>query len=259
MNIKIEQLKKRQSEIEAFFEKTKTKAVTGPVLRKWIVDSVIHFTEIGVSVNLIDLFIERCEFQEDKRGTKSHGIFKPSFLNGGYILRDKGKTRDVSPFIIPIQVALGVSRMLVEKYEEEERIIPKSLIAEFDTEKHQPIKLALEGIETNYKTRDSRGIMGPLVTATELICKFIPELNNEKNISVCLRKLYGEKGLYEKYRINREVLWALNNARIVRNEEIIHAKPEYEGNVPMHEAVGYAHLLVLFIDSIFASNKDIFV
>jgi hypothetical protein len=258
MSIKLEQLKKQQAKIEAFWERIKVKSVDGTDLRKWVVDSVVHFTEVGVSTNLIDLFIKRCEFQEDINGRTSHGIFKFNVFKFGYVLKNSGESRDTSPFIIPVQVALSVSRMLVDKYEEEERIVPRSLIRLFDTEKHQSIKLALEGIESNYQTKDPNGMLGPLVTAAELICRLAPEVEKEKNVSACLNKFYEEK-LYEKYHIKKEIIWGLNTARIIRNEEVVHTKPEYAGNnISMYEAVGYAHLLVLFTDSLLASGNVLY-
>jgi len=258
MNTKLEKLKTKQAEIETFFEKAKTKVIMGPELRKWIVDSVTHFAEIGINENLIDLFLNSCAYRKDKEGKRSHGVFEFRLLKKGYVLEDYGRSKDISPFIVPIHVALSVSRMLVDKYEEEERIIPKSLTNIFQTEKHHSIKLALESIESNYQTKDPRGMMGPLVTATELICKLIPEIADEINVNACLRRLYEEKALRDKYRINKDVVWSLNSARIIRNEEVIHAKPEHEGNISIYEAVGYTHLLVLFADSLLASGQCTF-
>lgn len=256
MDIKLKQLKEKQEEIEAFWESAKaqrTKAIAGVSLRKWVVDSVVHFMEVGVDINIIDLFIKRCEFQKDDKGNGSHGIFQFRILKRGYILRSHGESGDGSPFIIPVEVALRTSRMLIDRYEEEERIIPGSLIGLFNNEKYQSIKLSLESIESNYQTKDPCGMLSSLITATELICKLIPELERERNVGSCLKKIYKTE-LSEKYNINKEIVWALNNARIIRNEEVAHIKAEHNGNVPMYEIVGYAHLLVLFVDSLFASG-----
>ena len=185
---------------------------------------------------------------------RAHGVFKFSVWRQGYLLIDHGTSLDVSPFTTPVLVALSVSRSIVDRLEDEERLVSNTLIKLFESEKHQPIKLALESVETNYQTRDACGMMSSLITATELICKLIPELENERKISKCLKQLFDDEKLLEKYKINQEIVWALNNARIIRNEEIVHLKQGHTGTVSMYEAVGYAHLLLLFTNSLLASG-----
>lgn len=255
MSAKLEELKKKQSEIETFFEGAKIKPVSGEKLRNWIVDSVTHFTDVGVNTQIISLFLESCEFGRDDNNRVSHGIFKFRLLKRGYVLDYEGDSGEHNPYIIPVQIALRVSRLIVDKYEDEERIVPLSLINLFDTERNQHIKISLMSVNSNYQTKNSSGMIGPLITATEGICKMIPELQNEENVGKCLRRLHEEKSLLGKYNINRDVVWALNAARLIRNEKIVHPKSEHDGVVTLYEVVGYAHLLVLFTDSLLASGE----
>ncbi len=87
-----------------------------------------------------------------------------------------------------------------------------------------------------------------------MICNLIPEIQKlDKKIGFKINKLYEDKEIRYKYNLNKEVLWALNNARIIRNIDI---HPSRRLNdTTLHEAIGYCHILVLFISSLLASGK----
>jgi hypothetical protein len=153
----------------------------------------------------------------------------------------------------PILVSFKVAENIINNYEEEERIIPKTLLKEFNTEKTQDIYVSLNSVQSSYEKRSSKNILTPVITTTELICKLIPELKNKPQIKDKLNKIYSEETILKKYNIDKEIVWALNNSRIIRNYDI--HNPKKDNHTTLYEAVGYCHLLVLFISSLLASGE----
>lgn len=151
-----------------------------------------------------------------------------------------------------IKVAFNVAKNIIDNYEYDERIIPKTIMNEFDNEKNQNMLITLKSIQNFYEKGDKKGLMTSLVTATDLLLKLIPEVAKFK-INKKLSTIYDDKVLQEKYALNKEVIWSLNNSRIIRNEDI--HNPLEENNTTLLEAVGYAHMLVLLISSTMASGK----
>lgn len=254
MSPKVIELQKKQKEIEDFFYiETASNEVDGPVLRKWIVEAIVHFVNVGVDPTIINIFFEGLRFNDD--GSRvTHGAYSKSHF-GGYKRKFLLVKPENNPYTTPIEIALKVSRLLVDKYEDSEKIIPKSLLALFNDEKNLPIKLAFEGIESNYQSGNAKGMASSVVTAIDLLTAGIDELTDIKSLKIRLEKLHQSKELFEKYEINREIIWALNTARIVRNYEVEHLDLASSGEVIMREAVGTAHILVLFANSLFASSK----
>jgi hypothetical protein len=249
MSSKTIRLMETQEELENFLANAKNNTIPGDDIREWIIKGVSHLTEVGVGANIIDLFIDSSKFSEYPPsgflGFGSHGIFAAHSFYG---YRLKGE-----PYVLPIRVALGTARMLIEKYEDEERLIPKTLIRIFRKENHQSIKTALESIQSNYETKNVPAMVTSLVSATELICNLIPELSLEKGLGFNLNRLYESKDLIQKYSLNREVLWSLNNARIIRND-IVHLKENKGIKISFHEAVSYGHIFLIFINELLSKD-----
>lgn len=234
---------------------------------EWASTCVALFSVIGVSESVIQAFLKSFENTVEKEKIEKHESSSDPLSMRVFIPRHT-VSRKTGPFesnvllfsfdkskFLYFEVAFAAALAILERKEELERLIPKSIINLFDNKSFQNLKNALQSIESNYQDKDSKGILSPIITSTELVLNFIPELNPKKNISQKLKYLYEEKTLINKYNLNKEVVWTLSVARIVRNDDLVHSKPEHEGNITMYETVAYCHLLVLFIDSLFTSGQ----
>jgi hypothetical protein len=259
------------------FEFLDRKIATGNEIRDWVADCVVYFSEVNIQENIINNFINKLDYYEvkkveDKNNLQTDYIFnihkeeKDNLISGigpfpsvenGYVItfnnnRLSPKYADKTQMTI-IFIAFKVAERILDNYEEEETIVPNYILEEFNTEKTQDIYLSLKSIQTAYEKRSSKNIVTPIVTTTELVCKLIPELVNKRDISEKLNKIYSDEKILKKYMINKEIVWALNNSRIIRNYDIHY--PKKENHTTLYEAVGYCHLLILFISSLLASGE----
>lgn len=286
--LKIQKWRKTHKKLLEFIESDTVRS--GDDIRGWIAESIVYFTEVGVTQNIVDYFLSRLEYYKEKDGKKYFidsdvmvpglnlkfqqddedkyyykvgiGPFTFDKNAGGYVVKDvinrllvDSKQVDRTK-MTPILVAFKVAENILDNYEESERIIPKILIDEFNREQTQGIYIAMQDIQSSYEKRNAKDILIPLITLTDLICSLIPEIQKlppKTGLGVKITKLYEDKDLRTKYSLDKEVLWALNNARIVRNCDI--HKPETLNETTLYESVGYSHVLVLFISSLLASGK----
>ncbi|MBP6974805.1 MAG: hypothetical protein KBB54_02570 [Candidatus Pacebacteria bacterium] len=274
--LKIKKWKKTHKELLKFIENENT--VTGDEIRDWIAKCIVYFTEIGVQPHITDFFLSRLEFHKEKSGKKNFILYNPAGFNDeednyeyetgigpfifssnerGYIVKNginrlENKQADRTR-MTPILVAFKVAENILNNYEEEERIIPSNLLTEFNTEKTQGIYLAIQGIQNAYEKKDSKNILASVITTTSLVFNLIPELASVKDIGPKIKKAYETEKIYKKYNLNREILWGINNSRIIRNYDI--HNPKNENHTTLQEALGYCHLLVLLISSLLASGE----
>jgi hypothetical protein len=271
MNPETQQLKDKLSKLKSFLDKGN---FTEKEIISWASDCVAFFSVIGVSESVISSFLKTFEnhlpkerkveidnkldldtnFAAYKFGKYERfflGPFYKDSIFGNYTNLFKGGS------FIYLDVALRTAEEIINSKEDTERLIAKSLVEVFDRVNTQTIKVSLESIESNYQSRDARGMISPLITTITEILNFMPEIQKLKssNVGSRLKYLYEKKEVYEKYSLNPEVVWALNMSRIIRNEEVDHQKKQHLGNIPMYEAMGCAHLLILFINSVLASGQ----
>lgn len=278
--LKIKKWKQTHKELLKFIENNNI--VTDDQIRDWIAKCIVYFTEIGVQPNIIDYFLSKIEYHKEKAGKKLSYLITPGIYNnedeedkykyetgigpftfssasGGYIVKDGVNRLELEPKQVdrtkmtPILVAFKVAENIIENYEEEERIIPKTLLKEFNTERTQGIHLSMKSIQNAYSKRNIENILAALITTTNLTCELIPELDQIRDLGPKLKKIYETKSIYDKYNINREIVWALNNSRIIRNYNI--HNPKKENHTTLYEAVGFCHLLVLFLTSMLSSGE----
>lgn len=269
--LKIKEWRKTQKRLTDFVNTSDI--VTGGEIRDWIADCIVHFTEIKMEPNIIAYFLSKLEYNEKKVEQKSPVVYNlmvdsdeneknigPFVFDydtrKGYKIKSSNRLNLKTGgrvYMTPILVAFKVAENIINNYEEEERIIPKTLLNEFNTEKTQGIYLAMESTQSAYENKNTKSILASLITTTGLICELIPELVLIKDVGPKLKKIYETKLIYVKYNIDRETIWSLNNSRIIRNYDI--HNPKKENNTTLYEAVGYCHLLVLFISSLLASGE----
>lgn len=228
------------------------------------------FTEIDVKENIISYFLSKLEYRETeldgtfnqlhhsgKSNISSIGPFLFDEVNGKYQIRSHDQTKISTGgniYLTPILVAFKVAQNIIDHEIEQKRIVPKYLLNQFRDEKYVNIFTALENIQTKYDQRNATEMTRSVVHVTDLICDLIiPNSSNktDNKIGEKLKRLYDDKKLCDTYSIKRGWIWALNNARLIRNIDM-HNKPE---PTTLFEATGYCHILMILISSIMSSGK----
>lgn len=278
MSIETIQMKKwneRQLKLRNFL--SKTEPVWGDEIREWIAESIVHFTEIGVPQNIVSYFLEKMEHVSIK-GEKipdSPLVFvgvqpvlnkeeENSFIgpfqyikNEGYQINSENRLTNKSGGKVkmtPVLVAFEVAQNLINTYKDSNSIVPNILITELEKyTETKALSLSLKTIQTNFEKNNMNSMLTGVTTSTELTLNQISELTNCTKLKPKIQKAYDTKAIYIKYSINREVLWALNNSRIIRNHN--EHGLSTSNNTTTYEAISYTHLLCLLISSILSSGN----
>lgn len=256
-------LKDTQNRLSNFLEADSY--ITGDEIRQWISESVVHFTELNVPQNIIQFFLERLEYKDIKYDDNLSALMGPSGTHGPFVYR-RGFGYEIkkenrlsgkeggSTKMTPILVAFKVAENLINRYEDTLMLVSQSLINELDRyNETKTISVSLSSVQTSYNERDSKNILAALISTTDSMLRLIPELSETKDIGPKIKKAYEVKEIYEKYSMSREILWSLNNARIIRNIDI--HNPTKNNETPIFEAVSYSHLLILLIISMLSSGE----
>jgi hypothetical protein len=261
-SLSIKRLQETQARLYSFLDTTSW--ISGDDIRQWISECVVHFTELNVPPNIIQFFLEKLDYTDIKNDGYLVGI-GPSGAHGPFVYhagfgyeisqenRLTGKTGGQTK-MTPILVAFKVAENLINRQEDNLRLVPQSLIVELDRySETKTISVSLSAILASYAERDTKQILAALISTTDSLLKLIPELSDKTELGPRIRKAYETKEIHEKYSISREVLWSLNNARIIRNIDT--HNPNTNNETPIFEAVSYTHLLVLLILSILSSGE----
>lgn len=261
-SLNIKRLKETQARLYGFLDTTSS--LGGADIREWISECVVHFTELNVPPNIIQFFLEKLDYRDIKNDGGLIG-FGPSGAHGPFVYHEgfgyeisqenrlTGKTGGQTK-MTPILVAFKVAENLINRQEDSLRLVPQSLIVELDRyNETKTISVSLSAILTSYAERDTKQILSALISTTDSLLRLIPELSDKNDLGPKIKKAYENREIYAKYSISRDVLWSLNNARIIRNIDT--HNPNRSNETPIFEAVSYAHLLVLLILSILSSGE----
>ena len=284
MSIEIIQINKwnnTQQELLSFLKKTNY--ITGDDIREWISNCIVHFTEINVPQNIVAYFLTKMEYvtvRGKKRkeptlvrplGYYNHldedfydEYYKERFIgpfgyieDEGYIIKTDNRLSGQTGGHVkmtPILVAFKVAQNLINIFEDQNRIIPKILITEL--EKYNETKttsFSLERIQNGFQIRDASMMLTSIITATDSVLKLIPELSKQEDLKPRIQTAHDRNDIYEKYLMNPQILWALNNSRIIRNHYI--HQPAKSDVTTMYEVTSCTHLLNLLISSMLASGN----
>jgi hypothetical protein len=245
-SLQIQNLKKKQGKLLDFLKKDK---FNGDEIRQWIGQTVVYFTEVGVPETITSHFLISLDFRDESTlgqpNNVSHGPFEYHLLSGYKLKKYK---------LTSVLTAFEVSKNLIERITEQDRIIPKVLVSQL--EKYTGTKsmaISLESIQKGYEIKDNVSMLTGIVTSTDSLFNLIPELSSCKNLMSKIKKAYEEKNIQEKYLMSRDILWSINNARIIRNYNI--HEPNQNNETTIYESISYVHLLCLLINSILCSGN----
>lgn len=255
-----EELRKQLEELRLFLEPDIKRSANEIV--NWVSKCVAFFAAIEMNESIIQGFMRAFETKEM---ATSDGVlissnlgpfqathdphFSPRVFTSIY---DKEYAHDE---ILYIRIAFQTARNIIEKSEDAERLIPKSLV-NFFTERTQysHISSSLELLEQNFENKDSSGMIANSMTLLGSILDLDQTLKG-KELSLQLKNIRANKELMEKFGLRAEIQSALDNSRILRNNLASHKSLAIEYNIPYAVALSAAYLVIFVLKIVMAEGE----
>lgn len=261
MNIKIRNLGKRIKALEDFINE-KAEFDENELL-EWISKSTSLFLEIGVNNEIVRGFMKTFEFSPtDRRGI---GRIKPDI--GPFTYRGENYRMDSGLFswssampsqdIFYVRVAFTAAKAILRREQDEERLVPKFMINLLSEENKYPhIVSSLELIEQSYSSRDKDGLVKNSLTLLDTILN-LENTIKEKSLSKKLVILINDRLIREKFGVDKELIFALDRSRLIRNHKSVHKNKPIEYDIPFLVAVGCAYLIIMLLEYTIATGEFI--
>lgn len=248
MNIKIEQLKKRLDSLEKFLDTKKCFQKSDLIC--WISGCVSLFVEIGVSEEIINKFMKTFEFEEGL-GNISIGPFCFSYGSGdsGYSYINSDIQDNLSRDIYYVNIAFTAAKAILQREQDEERLIPKFLITTIsENGKYSNIFSSLELLERFYQEKNSDGLFKESATLLSSVLSLSPELKDKKDLGPMLMCLIDNEDVRKKFGIDPDFARALNNSRLIRNFKSVHKELPIKYDISFLVSLSCAYLVILFLE-----------
>lgn len=263
-NPKIEILYQRLEKLEEVFN-SKTSYTSEYVIR-WVAECVALFTELHLSTEIIQGFMKTFEHDPPvenpysfmDRGQKDDkiGPFKKgTHIHGGEYSLDSGNSFSLERFkknssrIYYVHIAFTSAHHAIQKIEEGDALVPKHLLTFFiDKKDYSNIASSLSLLEKAYQEKNSDGLVKNSVTLLENILDLEPALKKKDKISLKLRALLTDKALSDKFGVEKEFIFALDNNRLIRNHKSAHKNKPIKYDIPLLVSLGVAYLVLIFLE-----------
>lgn len=259
-SLQISKIKETQDRLFGFIGKDGP--FSGDEIGLWISDCVVHFSEIGVPGHIIQFFLERMEYREMRDDYERNNSYGPFMQTGfGYQLPVVNRLLDdegCHDKMMPLLTAFRVAENLISKHVDQSRLVSLVLISELKRYSNtKAIGYSLEAVQNSYEKRDTKSMLAASISATEGLLNLIPELDSKKKIGEKFLLANSEKQVRDKYSMKQELLWSLNNARIIRNYDT--HEPAAENETTIFECASYIHILNLLVCSVLSSGELVLV
>lgn len=271
MNIKVEQFKKKLEKLEKFIDNKEV--FKEHELIEWIAACVSFFTEIGINNEIIRGFMKTFEFElpdENERlfsnafRHKKIGPFKYNIDTEhkelGYEINSNSDfefNKKPSKDIYYVRIAFVAAKAILQKEQREERIVPKFLILALSkNKKYSNLISSLELIEKSYQDKNADGLVKNSLTLLDSILNFDSKLKLKKPKGK-LNCLIDNEDKRKKFGVSKDFVEALNNNRVIRNEEVMHKDLPLKYNIPFLVSLSFAHLVLLFLEITITTGKII--
>lgn len=198
----------------------------------------------------------------DAIGLREDTIDKFSILFNTFLLQEGGesslftvvdfprvyKTKTASIHLVQIKNVFKIAKKKLELMEEDERIIPSFIIKHFESSKsYGHISTALASIDKSITEKNIESMMTSSNTLLDSILEYVDEIKG-CNLGEKLNSLIKNNAeLSKKLGFEPEIIYALNNSRIIRNLELVHPRQNIKQSVPHICAITYAYLVVLLL------------
>ena len=256
--MKTQDLKKELQKLKNFLDKN---SFSDSELIKWVSSSVAFFSKIKMNEPIVAAFLNT--FNPEKDGQKkdissySHriGPFVRSFGEQKYVCKhDYFGVDSVDAKMVYIAVAFQTAETIIQNLEESERLVPKSLLGFFKIDsKYSQIFSSLELMEQNFENKDADGLAKNSLTLLESTLGLELALKG-LDLSKQLKKLCANQVILDKFGIRKEIIYALDNSRLLRNQLGAHKDIPIEYDIPFAVALGIAYLVIMVLQITMATG-----
>ena len=251
--IQTEQFKNKLDNLGKFT--VNKKEFTSEEIINWLAECVTTFSEIGVSQIIIDDFLKFFSLKREK--TK----YKKSFYKDGIItiqsfgpFKEKiekigpdyslGSENMINAFVLTNQyevsnnfyyakIAFSAAKNILKQTTDGEKLVPHWLQNTFkESEEYSHLNSSLKLIEENYRDKNTSGLITNAITLLDTILNIDSELNKKGRLGGKLNSLIENEKKRKTFGVSTDLVKALNNGRIIRNEGIIHKDVPIKYNIP---------------------------
>lgn len=220
----------------------------------WVAACVDLFVEIGLHDQVIEWFMKTFEFEPDKWDLLSwwqkHHIWPlPKAWSIYNLYRHDIFSNPPSERVYYAKIAFNWGKAAIKRMAEEEVIVPKWLIQYFKNreDKYQNISSSIQLIDKALLIKDGDSLLKNTVGLLENILDLEVTLQ-WLDLSKKLKQLDAKEELRNKFWIQKEFVFALNNSRLVRNAKIIHKTRPIKYEIPFLVAITCAYLGVMLLE-----------
>ncbi|MDF1498750.1 MAG: hypothetical protein P1P85_05385 [Patescibacteria group bacterium] len=246
--IEIEQLEKEINHLDNFFEENK--------IIEWIAHCVALFSKIKVNNEIISNFLKFFGGFRIRKNEMNFGINSVIYEFGPFSKSQKDNHYELTGSLYYKKIAFTSARVILKSKQEEEKLVPRWLIKELPIKKYSNLISSLELIEKSYQDKSADGLVKNSLTLLDSILNLDNKLK-EKEPRGKLNCLIDNKNEREKFGVSRDFVTALNNNRVIRNEEVIHKDLPIKYNIPFLVSLSFAHLVLLFLEITITTGKII--
>ncbi len=264
--LKLEDLKKQLQDLEKFINSGTI--FTKDQLYNWLTRCVALFSYIGLNEVVIKLFLDSFKpLSESSPYPSLNDMFNTDPISIGPFKKENKST----PFyelpksyfgdvkieeMYPIKIAFESARYMLLQKEDEERLVSKSMIDVLSgNEKYLHVVSSLNDLQKAYENKDSEKLSSNAVTLLDSILNLNQELKAKKDVSQKLRTLLTNAPMRDMFGISKEIIFALDNARIIRNYKSIHKSLPLKYDIPFLVGTSFAYLVLLFLEIVISTEK----
>lgn len=221
-----------------FFE---TDSWTEDELMNWYIECLGLFEAIGLKENITDkfsMFFNTFLLQEGGESSLFNIVDHPR----------KYKTKTASIHLLTIKITFSIAKKKLELTQEYEKIIPTFIIKFFETnQSYGHISTALASIDKSISEKNIESMMTSSNTLLDSILDYVADLKGKKLGKKLRLLIQNNADLCRKLGLEPEIIYALNNSRVIRNIELIHPRENIKQSVPYICAITYAYLVILLL------------
>jgi hypothetical protein len=251
MNPKIERLRAELKRLRAF----SGEAHAIHEVTNWVGDCAALFTTIRVPDAIVQCFMEtfRPSPSNELGAVIEIGPFKAT--RDGYKIQDGFLYDTVHANAIYIKVAFRTAANIIEELEEEESLVSSTLINLLqENTALNPITASLTALENNFQNRDAVGMTSNSIALLSSIFDLESTLKG-RDLSKQIALVRCNDTLQKKFGIEKDVLYAIDNSRLIRNYKVSHKTLPIPYDIPLAVSLGSAHLILMVLFMTMAAGE----
>lgn len=223
----------------------------------WISDCVAFFSTVKVNESIISVFMDSFKEGEVWDGLRGHfGPFAATIV-GYYSMKDENsifKSGNLYGRRVATEIAFRTAKSIILNLEDAERLVPKTLLIYFnENTSYSQIASSLEMMEQNFEKKDAQALAQNSITLLESILDLEQSLVGQ-DLSNKLRRLCADTTLLDKFGARKEIVHALDNSRLLRNQLTTHKSIPIEYDIPFAVSLGTAYLVIMFLQITMATG-----